>query len=93
MMNAATPVDQTFRMEMVPNNWRANTSAITGFAWNFPWSLSTQVTGPLLDQGQYLVPFWFTLTSYAASTVLYGVFFRGEERRLVAWRTLRKSAS
>jgi len=93
MMNAATPVDNTFRMEMVPKNWRANTSAVTGFAWNLPWSLSTQVTGPLLDQGQYLVPFWFTLTSYAASTVLYGVFFRGEERKLVAWRASKKLTS
>jgi len=93
MMNAASPVDSTFRMEMVPKNWRANTSAVTSFAWNLPWSLSTQVTGPLLDQGQYLVPFWFTLTSYAASTVLYGVFFRGEERKLVAWRTSQKPKS
>lgn len=93
MMNAASPVDSTFRMEMVPKNWRANTSAVTGFAWNLPWSLSTQVTGPLLDQGQYLVPFWFTLTSYAASTVLYGLFFRGAERKLVAWRTSRRPVS
>lgn len=89
MMNAATPVDTTFRMEMVPKNWRPNLSAVTSFAWNLPWSLSTQVTGPLLDQGQYLVPFWFTLTSYAASTVLYGLFFRGAEGRPAGDRTER----
>jgi MFS family permease len=90
MMNAATPVDNALRMEMVPKNWRANMSAVTGFAWNLPWSLSTQVTGPLLDQGQYLLPFWFTFTSYAVSTILYGFFFRGAERKVVPKRASQK---
>ena len=93
MMNAATPVDNTLRMELVPKNWRANLSAVTGFAWYLPWSLSTQVTGPLLDQGQYLVPFWFTFTSYGVSTALYGLFFAGSERKLAAWRASRKTRS
>ncbi|MFX1562921.1 MAG: MFS transporter [Promethearchaeota archaeon] len=80
LMNATAPVDNTLRMESVPSNWRANMSAISGFAWNFPWAISTQVTGPLYDQGAYLVPFWFTLSCYSLSTLTYAIFFHGIER-------------
>ena len=49
--------------------------AVTSFAWNFPWAFSTLVTGPLFDLELYLIPFWFTLTSYSAATVFYATFF------------------
>jgi MFS family permease len=80
-MNAAGPVDNTFRMEMVPESFRANMSAISSFAWNFPWAISTRITGPLFDLGLYLLPFWFTLTCYCSSTMLYAVFFWKAEKQ------------
>ena len=84
LMNAAGPVDSTLRMELVPSSWRPNVSAVTGAAWNLAWSLSTQITGPLYDQGVYLLPFWFTLACYTGSTILYALFFHDAERRLAA---------
>lgn len=75
LMNAGGPVDRTLRMELTPENWRPNMEAVTSFAWNFPWAFSTLVTGPLFDLELYLIPFWFTLTSYSAATVFYAVFF------------------
>jgi MFS family permease len=87
LMNAAMPVDNTLRMESVPQRWRANMSAISSFSWNFPWAISTQITGPLFDQGFYLVPFWFTFTCYGFSTILYMFFFRGIEAQLAKEKT------
>jgi MFS family permease len=81
LMNASGPVDQTLRMELTPEAYRPQMSAVSSFAWNFPWAFSTLVTGPLFDQGLYLIPFWFTLTSYSISTLLYASFFRNIEKR------------
>ncbi len=75
LMNAGGPVDRTLRMELTPEKWRPNMEAVTSFAWNFPWAFSTLVTGPLFDLELYLVPFWFTLTSYSAATIAYAAFF------------------
>jgi MFS family permease len=80
--NMTGPVNNSFRMEMVPNHWRAYLSSVTSFAWNFPGVVSTQITGPLFDADLYLLPFWYTLICYSASTVLYWVFFRKSEQRL-----------
>ncbi|MFX1564122.1 MAG: MFS transporter [Promethearchaeota archaeon] len=80
LMNATGPVDRTLRMELVPSNWRPNMSAVTGFSWNFPWAISTQLTGLLYDQGAYLIPFWFTLSCYSFSTLLYAIFFHNIEQ-------------
>jgi MFS family permease len=82
LMNASHPMNNALRMEMVPRRWRPNLNAIHTAAHRLTRSFSIQVTGPLFDQGQYLLPFWFTLICYTASTGLYAVFFRGAERRL-----------
>ncbi|MFX1474233.1 MAG: MFS transporter [Promethearchaeota archaeon] len=82
LMNASMPVNSALRMEIVPKGWRPNLNAIYSAADRLTRSFSTQVTGPLFDQGQYLLPFWYTLGCYSVSTVLYGLFFRGAERRL-----------
>lgn len=81
LMNAGGPVDRTLRMELTPEHWRPNMEAVTTFAWNFPWAFSTLVTGPLFDLELYLVPFWFTLTSYSAATAFYAAFFWNIEKR------------
>jgi predicted MFS family arabinose efflux permease len=81
LMNASGPVDRALRMELTPEAYRPQMSAVSSFGWNFPWAFSTLVTGPLFDQGLYLIPFWFTLTSYSISTVVYAAFFRNIEKR------------
>lgn len=81
LMNASGPVDQSLRMELTPEAYRPQMSAASSFAWNFPWAFSTLVTGPLFDLGLYLIPFWFTLGSYTASTLLYAAFFWDIEKR------------
>jgi MFS family permease len=81
LMNASAPVDRALRMELTPEAYRPQMSAISSFGWNFPWAFSTLVTGPLFDLGLYLIPFWFTLTSYSASIALYAVFFWNIEKR------------
>lgn len=75
LMNASAPVGNALRMELTPEHLRPQMSAVSMFAWNFPWAFSTLVTGPLFDQQLYLIPFWFTLTSYTTATLLYSAFF------------------
>lgn len=84
LMNASHPMNNALRMEIVPKSWRPNMNAIHTAAHRLTRSFSIQVTGPLFDQGQYLLPFWFTLACYTASTGLFAVFFRGAEKRLDA---------
>jgi MFS family permease len=84
LMNASNPMNNALRMELVPSRWRPNLNAVHTAAHRVTRSLSIQVTGPLFDQGQYLLPFWYTLGCYSVSTVLYWLFFRGAERRLDA---------
>jgi MFS family permease len=81
LMNAGGPVDRALRMELTPEAYRSQMSAVSSFGWNLPWAFSTLVTGPLFDQGLYLIPFWFTLTSYSISTLLYASFFWNIEKR------------
>jgi MFS family permease len=80
LMNASGPVDNTLRMELVPESWRPTMSAVSSFSWNFPWAISSLITGPLFDLQLYLIPFWFTLTSYSASTIVYAIFFWNIEK-------------
>ncbi len=91
LMNASGPVDNALRMELTPEAHRPQMSAVASFAWNFPWAFSTLVTGPLFDQGLYLIPFWFTLTSYSASTLFYLTFFWNIEKQ--QQKKLRSQAS
>jgi len=81
LMNASGPVDSTLRMELVPESWRPTMSAVSSFSWNFPWAISSLITGPLFDLQLYLIPFWFTLASYSASTIFYAMFFWNIEKR------------
>jgi len=79
-MNMASPASSALRMEVVPSSWRPSLNAIYSAADQFGRSVGVQVTGQLYNQSQYLLPFWFMLTSYAAATSLFAVFFRHIER-------------
>ena len=78
-MNASNPVALALRMELTPPKKRAYMSAITTSTRNLSWGFSTRLTGPLYDQEQYLLPFWFTLICYTSSTILFAIFFHNIE--------------
>jgi MFS family permease len=82
LMNSSNPVNASLRMELVPSRWRPLMSSIHMAAQGFGRATSVQISGQLFDQELFLLPFWFTLSCYTTSTVLYGLFFwRAEDRQ------------
>ncbi len=81
IMNAAMPIGQTLRMELVPSSWRPNLQALNSSAMSFGRATSVQFAGQLFDQGLYLIPFWLTLGFYGIQLVLYAIFFRNAEKQ------------
>lgn len=82
LMNAAMPVNQTIRMELVPSSWRPNLQALNTSAMSFGRATSVLYAGQLFDQGFYLLPFWLTLIFYGSQTLLYAIFFLKTEKVL-----------
>ncbi len=80
LMNAAMPIGQTLRMELVPTSWRPNLQALNSSAMSFGRATSVQFAGQLFDQGLYLIPFWLTLGFYGLQTFLYSLFFWNAEK-------------
>ncbi|MDO8055365.1 MAG: MFS transporter [Candidatus Hermodarchaeota archaeon] len=78
-MQAAMPIDDALRMELVPRSWRTPTSAVITAVFNATIAFSVQITGQLYDLGLYLLPFWFTLICYTVGTVLYTFFIKPEK--------------
>lgn len=81
-MNAAMPVNTTFRMELVPSKWRPNLQALNQAAQSFGRATSVQFAGQFFDQGLYLLPFWLTLIFYSVQVLLFAIFFRKAEKDL-----------
>ncbi|MFX1564129.1 MAG: MFS transporter [Promethearchaeota archaeon] len=81
MMNAAMPIGQTLRMELVPSSWRPNLQALNSSVMNLGRATSVQFAGQFFEQGLYLTPFWLTLGFYGLQTVLYAVFFWNAEKQ------------
>ncbi|MFX1576220.1 MAG: MFS transporter [Promethearchaeota archaeon] len=81
LMNAAMPIGQTLRMELVPSSWRPNLQAFNSSAMSFGRATSVQFAGLLFDQGLYLIPFWLTLAFYGIQTILYSIFFWNAEKK------------
>jgi len=81
LMNAAMPVGQTLRMELVPSSWRPNLQALNSSAMSVGRATSVQFAGQFFDQGLYLIPFWLTLGFYSVQVFLYGIFFWNAEKQ------------
>ncbi|MHA2428260.1 MAG: hypothetical protein ACXADB_09580, partial [Candidatus Hermodarchaeia archaeon] len=81
LMNAAMPVGQTLRMELVPSSWRPNLQALHSTAMSLGRATSVQFGGQFFDQGLYLIPFWGTLGFYSVQVVLYALFFWNAEKQ------------
>jgi len=81
LMNAAMPIGQTLRMELVPSSWRPNLQALNSSAMSVGRATSVLFAGQLFDQGLFLIPFWLTLGFYGMQTLLYTVFFWNAEKQ------------
>ncbi len=77
LMNMNMPITSNFRMEMVPTEQQTATNSLSMLSWNVSWMISAQVGGWLIQKSGYTAPMLATIVLYAASALLFLVFFRG----------------
>jgi MFS family permease len=73
LMQASTPLLQTFIMEALPPGLRARATSINNMVWNVGWAVSATFAGLIIQRFGYHVPFYMTATLYliAASTFYF----------------------
>lgn len=80
LMQASTPLLQTFIMEALPAGLRARATSIMNLVWNVGWAVSATLAGLIIQRFGYAVPFYLTALLYAvAATTFYLAFRRTPE--------------
>jgi MFS family permease len=75
LMQAASPLLQTFVMEVLPARLRARAASVTNLVWNIGWATSATVSGWIIQEFGYATPFYITAGLYgSASLYFYSVF-------------------
>jgi MFS family permease len=75
LMNMANPAISSFNMEIVAEQERATVSSLTQMGWNIFLALSTFLSGIMMSQSNYLLPYMITCVVYFIAAVAYYVFF------------------
>lgn len=81
LMQASTPLVQSFVMETLPAELRARASSLTNMVWNIGWATSATFAGVLIQRFGYDVPFYVTAALYATAAVTFYTAFRGRSER------------
>ena len=77
LMQASTPLVNTFVMETLPPALRARATSFINLVWNIGWATSATFAGALIQGFGYAVPFYVTATLYLAATSWFFFSFRG----------------
>jgi MFS family permease len=80
LMNMASPLSDTFLMNMVAEGERATASSFNAVLWNLPNAGSTVVGGSMLNRGDLSSPFYLCGILYITSIVIFYAIF-GKSRR------------
>ena len=75
LMNMVGPLRDSFSMEVVYASERATTSGLTGMFWSILRAGGTAAAGGMMEGGDFFSPYILTTILYAASSILYLVFF------------------
>jgi MFS family permease len=76
LMNMASPLSDTFLMNMIAEDERATASSFNVVLWNLPNAASTVVGGSMLNNGSLSLPFYLCGVLYVTSIVLFYAIFR-----------------
>ena len=80
LMNMASPLSDTFLMNMIAEDERATASSFNAVLWNLPNAGSTAIGGKLLSGGNLSLPFYLCGSLYTVSVVLFYTIFRKSKR-------------
>jgi predicted MFS family arabinose efflux permease len=75
-MNMASPLSDTFLMNMIAPDERATASSFNAMLWNLPNAGSTVVGGQFLKNGNLALPFYLCGGLYIMSIVFFYTIFR-----------------
>ncbi|OGF16691.1 MAG: hypothetical protein A2W00_14525 [Candidatus Eisenbacteria bacterium RBG_16_71_46] len=78
LMQAATPLVQSFIMEALPPALRARSTSLNNMMWNVGWAASATLAGAILQRFGYAVPFYITAALYFTAAVSFYAAFRRE---------------
>jgi predicted MFS family arabinose efflux permease len=81
LMNMASPLSDTFLMNMIAEDERATASSFNVVIWRLPNAASTVVGGSLLNSGNLSLPFYLCTVLYVSSIALFYTLFRNAERK------------
>jgi len=77
LMQAATPLLQSYVMEVLPPSLRARSSSLNNMVWNVGWAVSSSVAGLIIERFGFSMPFYITATLYATAAITFYRAFRG----------------
>ena len=77
LMQASSPLLQAFVMETLPAERRARSTSLNNLVWNVGWAASATLSGWIIQQFGYAVPFYITATLYGVATIYFYLAFRG----------------
>ncbi|MCC6652956.1 MAG: MFS transporter, partial [Candidatus Eisenbacteria bacterium] len=76
LMQAATPLLQTFIMEALPVPLRARATSTINLVWNIGWAASAVMAGAVIERFGYAMPFYMTAVLYAVAAGTFWFAFR-----------------
>jgi MFS family permease len=76
LMQAASPLLQTFIMEAMPRALRARASSLINLVWNMGWAVSAMLAGAVIERFGYAMPFYCTAVLYAIAAITFWLAFR-----------------
>jgi predicted MFS family arabinose efflux permease len=76
LMQASSPLLQTFVMEVLPSELRARATSLINLVWNAGWATSATLAGVIIQRFGYAVPFYITAVLYATAAASFYAAFR-----------------
>jgi MFS family permease len=76
LMQAATPLLQTFVMEAMPRALRARATSTVNLVWNVGWAVSAVAAGSVIERFGYAMPFYLTAGLYLTAASTFWFAFR-----------------
>ncbi|WP_324734831.1 MFS transporter [Thermococcus sp. SY098] len=83
LMNIVNPIWDAFMMKFFTREERATSIALRSFAWTSTFGLGQYLGGIIFDRS-LVFPFLITGFLYAASIVIFWMFFAGYEERVIS---------
>lgn len=75
LMNLATPIQDIFLLEKVPQSRMIQLNAIRTLVWNGSWTIAARLSGWFIWKGGFVPSFTVTATLYALGTAFFWLFF------------------